>query len=102
MEFFNILSYSRAFLNQFLEKSAYLERNCKYTRFVCFDRWLRSCDHKSTNKVLLLLKEYLLFIGYLYYSSVHFHSCCLLHNDNRETVSVKFLRELFSAQPMHL
>ena len=28
------------FLHQCLEMSAWFERNCKYTRFVCFDRWL--------------------------------------------------------------
>ena len=66
-------SFLNKFLHQFLEKSAQCEKKkkCKFTRFACFDRWLRRYDH-----ITLLLKEYILFIGCLNYLSVHFHSCC--------------------------
>ena len=29
-----------------------------------------------TKYFIILLKEYILFIGCLYYLSIHFHSCC--------------------------
>ena len=77
---FDILSYLRGFFNNFLhqllEKSALFERNCKYTRFVCFDRWLGRYGHISANKILLHYWKSIFYIGYLYYLSVHCHSCC--------------------------
>ena len=65
-----ILLYSWFFfsnsLHQFLEKSPYFERNGKYTRFVCFGRWLLRYDHISTRKLLLNYWKSIFYLEVVY------------------------------------
>ena len=80
------------------------ERNCKYTRFVCFDRWLLRHDHISTKKLLLYYWKSV-FKGCLYYLSVHFHSSCFYDNIKtcrslkRRTI-LKIPSKIFLNKPM--
>ena len=76
----------RGFLTTFY--CSFWKRLHKFAWFVCFDRWLHRYQsiHPLTKYYYIIERVYL-FIGCLYYLSVHFHSCYFYiqyHRDSRE------------------
>ena len=90
-ELYNMLSYSRFFLTTFCTsfwKRAHSSKEVVNIQglFVLTVGYVDMTTYPPT----ILLKEYVLFIGCLYYLSVHCHSCCLYiqhHGGIREITS---------------
>ena len=76
--YFHIRGYFFSnFLHQLLEKSAYLKKNVNLQGlFVLTVGYVDIKTYIHEQSITILLKEYILFMFCLYYSSVHFHSFC--------------------------